>query len=251
MVEESVRNNLDDKGLVENYETDTPIMNCTSNTRLTGSKSLVTILFLGVLGSCLWDVLIKHIVYKFGNLFFTLMISIHSGYVDTLYRDVGSQANIFLYIPSFVIFAVSLTFPFIVYMQLRRLFKAIDKLVEPIETHISKFDEWMISLCCKKRKLLYITVVGGYAVLSILFIDEFIRWVSCQGAVNYIERSIEIVRPALSEDKYIKIRSDFRQIDNAEKTQLVISELFSIADDNGYVLPELRLYGIVAPPPNK
>ena len=75
----------------------------------------------------------------------------------------------------------------------------------------------------------------------------FIKWYSRKATVSYVEQSMEIVRPVLSDTMYMEMRSRFRQIDNAAKTQAIIDDLVSIANKNGYSLPDLKLYGINVP----
>ena len=90
------------------------------STKLRKTWSLLSLIFLGALGSAFWDILLKHVVYNLGEIFFRLMISVHSNYVDTLYDKVGTQSEIFLYIPSLVIVFSIIFSPFVVYSLLSK-----------------------------------------------------------------------------------------------------------------------------------
>ena len=215
------------------------------SSRYLNLKSLLSIIFIGALGSGLWDILIKDLLYGIGEIFFRLMTVVHRGYVDALYEKVGNQSDAFLYLPSIALFVVLIFLPFFVFLILRRLYNKIDRLNAPKPVKISKFDEKLFKIFATKRKIIYSVFIGFYLILSLLYIDLFIKWYSTKAAVCYVERSMEIIRPELSEEKYIEMRSRFRQIDNAEKTQAIISDLISIAANNGYILPESKLYGIV------
>ena len=207
--------------------------------------SLLSIIFIGTFGSGLWDVLIKDIVYGIGEIFFRLMTVAYSGYVDALYKKVGAQFDAFLYIPSIFIFTIIIFSPFFIYLLLRCLYRKIDRLNASKGNDTSSFDEKIFKIFVTKRKIVYAVAIGSFVILSLFYIDIFIKWYSTNAAVRYVEQSMEIIRPALSEEKYVEMRSKFRQIDNAEKTQAIISDIVSIADNNGHVLPESKLYGIV------
>ncbi|ASF14846.1 hypothetical protein FJD32_014680 [Shewanella sp. LC6] len=83
-----------------------------------------------------------------------------------------------------------------------------------------------------------------YFFISVVYTDLLIASLVNLKAVKGIERRLEIIRPYTSDRDYMLLVSEFRQIDDREKTQVLISKINSVATESHVILPKLDLYGI-------
>lgn len=226
-------------------------------------------LLVGALGSGLWEVAVKDLLYWLGGIFVRLATSIHSGDIDRLYAQVGSGADSLYFIPSLFILLFIISSPFIVFYILRNNWRKLElaerkltklstastdiiKEKEPltVNSNVSSINEninsFIQSATLKKRKYgQYIVIMMVvYFFISVVYTDLLIASLVNLKAVKGIERRLEIIRPYTSDRDYMLLVSEFRQIDDREKTQVLISKINSVATESHVILPKLDLYGI-------
>ena len=78
-------------------------------------------------------------------------------------------------------------------------------------------------------------------VLSLLFIASVIGDLYQYRAILYIERSIEILSPAIPNEKYLELRAMYRSIDNKEKFIELDNKLQKLATELKIKLPEFKV----------
>ena len=83
--------------------------------------------------------------------------------------------------------------------------------------------------------------------IPILYTDLLIEEVAQIGAVNQIERRLEIIRPLINEQEYHELRSEYRLIEGKKKLVAFLTKVENIANEKDLTLPELRLLGIKPP----
>lgn len=227
-------------------------------------------LLIGALGSGLWEVAVKDLLYWLGSIFVRLATSIHSGYIDRLYEQVGSGADSLYFVPSLFILLFIIASPFIVFYILRNNWRKLElaerkltklstastdtiKEKEPLTTvnsNVSSINEninsFIQSATLKKRRYgqFIVIMMVVYFFISVVYTDLLIASLVNLKAVKGIERRLEIIRPYTSDRDYMLLVSEFRQIDDREKTQVLISKINSVATESHVILPKLDLYGI-------
>ncbi len=218
-----------------------------SDTENAGYKKIISVLsiiFIGAIGSGLWDVLLKDVVFLIGEKFVDILTAFHSGYVDLLYEGVGEAKNKFLYVPSMVFGGLIIASPFFLYFLLSALFEGMERYLGSKEEAAGKAYIPAEKFFVQHRRIIIISAVFLYSIIAMQFLHQAIIWKSTRTAVAHIERSLEIIRPALARTEYFQLRSEFRQVDTVEKLRFLLNKLNEIADLNGYTLPKVRLYGV-------
>jgi hypothetical protein len=185
---------------------------------------IVGTLLLGALGSGLWEFVLRDIIVWAGNITLTFISSIWGGYVDLLHRDIGKLHQDLFTVPLFAIVVVFIEFaPWVMIVGLlRRTSKLKVRLTEndTNETVISeqwpeKVDSISKDVADIRKKILRILV--PLAVL-ITFSYAISAWqlTYTRSAANWAERSTEILLPYVTQQEYMKLRSDLRAIEDAE-----------------------------------
>ncbi len=203
---------------------------------------ILSMLVIGALGSGLWDVLLKDLIYSLGNIFVSIASSLYSGYIDTLYEGVGKQFNFLSYLPGFFIISFLIfAFPFAC-LYVYRVSQTIS-LMKNERVELSPLERKIGNFILEKQKYLFAAILLPMLFISILYTNSLIKEISQLRAVNYIERAIDIVRPGMTDKQYYQFRSEFRQINSRDKVANLIKGLALVAEQNHLFLPEPKLYG--------
>jgi hypothetical protein len=92
-------------------------------TILKKTKTLFGVIIIGAIGSGLWDLLLKSLIFDLSNLFIKTATLIYSGYVDYLYDSVGANGEGILFIPALIIILTIINLPLFVYLRMAAFFK--------------------------------------------------------------------------------------------------------------------------------
>jgi hypothetical protein len=207
--------------------------------------SVIGIIFIGALGSGLWDIFLKDLVYNAGNLFVEISSHFYSGYIDSLYENVGKRGSVLQYISSIFIITFIIFVPVFYLIIFLRIYKRL-KRSEVSEDDNKKIDfttKLVISLM-KSKKRIYVFILAITLPISLVYTNILIKEITNISANNYIERTLEIIRPNIEESQYILMRSEFRQIDNKEKFESLYFKIKGIALQENIKLPKSKFYGI-------
>lgn len=210
--------------------------------------SILVVVFLGALGSGLWDFLLKDFLYSLSYYFVSVLSWFYKGYLDSLYKDVGRQLDIFLYFPSIflMVFIIGFMFYFMLYFSNR--VKNINRRrsyivnVETLEVKESNNRNGLITYV--KLKALYLVMILLSIFTSLLYVNELITSLSQISAVKQMERNFSIIRPYISDNEYHYLISEFRMIDDLEKYQILYHKVEDYAISSNIKLPKSKLYGI-------
>lgn len=204
--------------------------------------SLFGLLLIGAIGSGLWDLFLKDLIYYLGGLFVQFLSFIHDGYIDSLYKNVGKDLPSLQVLPAIALIVIIIFIPIFIYIRILRFFR----IKEPIKNFDTK-DSYLRKIINKylnTRKKIITFMFIMYFPMSLIYTDLLITETSNLKAINYVNRCSEIIRPKITNTQYIQFKSEFRQIDNRDKLNSLIKKLFKVANDNTLKLPECNLYGI-------
>jgi hypothetical protein len=208
--------------------------------------SLFYVILVGAIGSGLWDLFLKDLLYSAGGLFVNIASSIYDGYFDHLYRDVGKKIDLLLYFPGIALISLAIISPLVMYFYVSigfsRLEIALDD--DDDDAELGKFSKFLIDQLENHRLRFILILVIPFFIFSISILDLYISSLSSTGAVRAIERRVEIIRPYISDIEKHKIISGFRLVDNRVKLQELVKKIDQVADKNNISLPEISLYGI-------
>lgn len=204
--------------------------------------SLLGLLLIGAIGSGLWEIFLKDLLYNIGNIFVDGISFFYSDYVNSLYENVGKDGSVFAILPGLVLITLIIGFPLLVLTFLIFIYRKTIKKGDEINIEVKT--PKLISYILKSRKALIAIAILMSIYNSITYTNLFIREVTTLRARNYIERTSEIIRPNMTEEEFLKLRSKYRQIDNKEKFENTLSQIISYAERDSIVLPEIKFYGI-------
>ncbi|EGQ9235333.1 hypothetical protein F8Y91_22900 [Vibrio alginolyticus] len=193
--------------------------------------SIMSIIFLGSLGSGLWELFLKDVLFYTLQWITDIGDSLFSGFADGFYSDVGkaSQSMLTILVPLIFVFAV-IGFAWrnviLYFVQTSDDYNNEQSSLQSQPRERTKF----LSVFYPVMTLL-ITVTYGYALIS----DIYNYKVSI-----YTDRTIEILRPEISEDEYFKLRSLYRQVETREQFQYLFNELNRLGHLHAISLPKLE-----------
>ena len=108
--------------------------------------SLFYVILVGAIGSGLWDLFLKDLLYSAGGLFVNIASSIYDGYFDHLYRDVGKKIDLLLYFPGIALISLAIISPLVMYFYVSigfsRLEIALDD--DDDDAELGKFSKFLI-----------------------------------------------------------------------------------------------------------
>ena len=185
-------------------------------------KSIFFIILLGAIGSGFWDLFLKDFFEYVLNLLVVIADKIFIGYADSLYDDVGRGQTIHLLtITPIILISIIIIAPWI--FTFRLFFPYVDE------------DKTLIETSTKAMK--YISLIAAISIL-VLYGSVFFDSAYTLKTANYIEQSIEIIRPAIDDKKHILLRSKYRSIDTFDEFKSLYLELQEIANTADKKLPD-------------
>lgn len=199
---------------------------------------IISALFLGALGSGLWDLILRDIIVGLGNVTLTLISSVWGGYVDLLHKDIGKLHGDSLSVP---VFAVVTEFLFLapwilVMISLRYVSQLRKKITEYKKSKPLSKDELLMKVAFY-RKITLRAMIPLTVLTTILVAVLFWQITYTRNASNWAERSVEILLPYVTAHEYNKLRSDLRAIENAEQFYALERQLQNTAAKASIKLP--------------
>jgi cell division protein FtsL len=212
----------------------------------------LTTIFLGALGSGLWDVFLRDIVIFLGNTLLKIIGFVYSGYLDDLHANIANgnidRYSEFLYIMLIMVCCILPWFA-IVHFQytMRSEEEKLDEFMRSdnditLEERIKKFKK-KTDILKQKIKLL-IRIEGVLAAFStLIFISLATRDIYATNGAIYLDRSIEIVAPHISSTDVLQLRAAFRSIKTTADFHNLNLKLKQIAKDAKVELPRFNSIG--------
>jgi hypothetical protein len=210
--------------------------------------SLLSVIFIGAIGSGVWDLFLKDFIYQVGEVLVKIATSFYQGYSDRLYENVGIQFDRLQYLPSLAIIALVIMSPVIVYLSITIRLKRISKAskVESDELDANRFEMFIFNQVMEHRTRFKVILIIPFILSTIPYVDLLIVSSTNNRAIRIVERRLDIVRPYVSEAKYYQLISNFRMVENRESLQNLINEIDQLAYEQRVKLPELKLYAITS-----
>ena len=228
------------------------------------ARNTAVALVVGVVGSALWEMLLRPPTIWLGNALLEVVAAVWSGYLDTLYASVGqAQADSLVTLPFMLSVLLIGGGPVAAAVSLHRRFLGLKErlkkvrerallaaqggakiapLVEPekdLDQMIQETDADMRELERSIVRGLYPSV--GAFVIAVAIVATHTFYV--RSVVNWTGRSIEIVAPYVSQADLLKLRSEFRSVETAAQFFQLDARLRQIAVASGRTLPEFQPVG--------
>jgi len=201
-------------------------------------KYIFATIFLGAIGSGLWDLFLSELLYECASLSAHIFASIFSSYVEILHEDIGKGLNekysFFLVVLLFSMIIISVIFILIFLTASYRYLKNY-LLGSATNKHVAKVDKQTRLKRFKKRIIIYFLL---YMPLIIIYSTMIFDIVYEHKAIVFIERSLEIVAPYITNNELLLLRSKYRSISSAKEFYELEDELRSISAKKYINLPE-------------
>jgi hypothetical protein len=199
-------------------------------------------IFLGALGSGLWELALRDIFTGLGNLTLRLISTIWGGYVDLLHKKVGKLSTDILSLPTFSMVVVLILFgPWaLISIQLKRISR-LRNMVTKKDDQEEPNPEKLLKELDSLRKQVFRILIPLMAFTTLSYAITFWQITYTRDAGNWAEQSIEILRPYMPEREYIKFRSDLRAVSTADQFYKLETKLQETARKSSIKLPEFTV----------
>jgi len=209
--------------------------------------SILLTIFLGAIGSGLWETVFKPIIYKIGNAIFTLLSFGAKRARDNIYKKAARGHH---ELPSLLILFVVLVLPSALMLGAEsRFYQKIyqeesykSKLIETCKDNVGeeKIDCIKKNLKIKIGNLLHIFTLLTVLVLVFTF-RMFLSLNKTNSAITYYQQCLKICRPIINETTFFKIEQNFSLIETQEQYFETIKILEELAEENSLKLPKSYL----------
>jgi hypothetical protein len=190
----------------------------------------------GAAGNAAWEICLRDALTWSGRALLTGIASVWVGYVDILHRNIGALAPDALSLPLFVGFLLVMTMgPAYAVFELNSLVKYVEprlrRRVPPPRREDLLSD---VNRTRRRIRLLYLPLVSACALTIVL---GGFQTLYSRGAGQWAERSIEIIRPHVTESEHLRLRATLRQATTAADFYSLEDSLHSLASKGGIALP--------------
>lgn len=208
------------------------------------AKAIIGILGLGIIGTAIWELLIRDFLFYIGNLFVEFSSVFYTDYLDEIYSRVGGgDYSLYLFPTVFLLITIIIS-PLYLFLRIKVHFSINDiKSKEQSSIEESSFGKVIVYIFSKKiRAYLLIGIVS--IPISILYIHTLILQIGTFTAFRTIEKNLIIIKPYLDSNQYDMLNSKFRQVNNKDKLIETLKSINVIAKKNKINLGDSRLLGI-------
>ncbi|MFD0727163.1 hypothetical protein [Lysobacter brunescens] len=196
---------------------------------------IIGTIFLGAIGSGLWDVFLKNALISAYIMTSTAIGSVFSGYIDSIHEDIGKANANEVGIMLFLFFM--LTIVFLNILGARFIFRTYKRITR------DQPQNGFSSPSPKNMRRMVVAVVLMSAFNVIAYSHHAFETLYRLRAITWTERSIEIIRPSISEQDFLKIRAMYRSVDSADDFYALINTLRDYASSADIELPEFSAIG--------
>ncbi len=204
--------------------------------------SVLALIFLGAIGSGLWDLFFFPLLNRISDFSLSLIVSLFHSYVDIIYKDVSRNPSDNFALVTYMFFIVTailgplFILPLSLYRlrYLRRKIKALDE-----EDTDKSTPEALLVRIDRVRSFLKL-LVPLILFVSISYALQFFQTIHSVNASLFIERSIEIVSPNIDDGECLELRAEFRAIEKAKDFYHIEDRLRKIAMQHSIKLPKFE-----------
>ncbi|MEM9554504.1 MAG: hypothetical protein AAGC60_09605 [Acidobacteriota bacterium] len=201
----------------------------------------LTAIFLGAVGSGIWDLLLADIVtWLFGALG-TAVGKVFGTYFDFLYARVGRGLWGELSLLPFLLLTFGILaanvggFIYFIFLTRFRRKMRTGMAKSPVTT--------MSILAFFSHGFGFWIIISVVIFNTLIYSHDILRTVYRIKAVVWVERSIEILRPHVDHSKFLELRAAYRSIDSAESFYRLHRDLEYVSSEVDVKLPEFEPIG--------
>lgn len=201
-------------------------------------KTISTILgtiLLGAIGSGIWDWVLADALSYVGIAVLRLFSAVFSGYLNSLYKEVGQGPMypmlLSLFIMSFMLIVI---FPAGAIMVVNKKINKLAKQKCEPDDKPKSVDEKLE----KATKLFKFGLLPTYGILLVFVTLQIWQVLYSNSASSFVERSIDILSPYISETERIVLISEYRSISNSDDFYKIENKLNDLALKNAIKLPK-------------
>lgn len=223
-------------------------MNKTNNTIKEGrafriALAIIGTVFLGAVGSGLWELFLRDIVLAIGNWTLSSISSMWGGYVDLLHKDIGKHRDDLLTIPILAFVAsITLVGPWLAVHHVLRRITRVKRDIEGDEKEEVLLDISDIVLrVMQLRKTVLLVLIPLTVISTINFLIIGWQMAYTRNAGVWADRSIEILAPYILEKERLKLRSLLRSVETADQFYQLESELRELSSRVSVGLPKFTV----------
>jgi hypothetical protein len=195
---------------------------------------------LGAIGSGLWEVFLSDFFFNSINLFLRMSSYIFKGYVDILHKNIcNGSSEIFSFFPYILVVVAICSFPWMALFMSRDRWGNLEKKItgkgksdKPLTS-----DEILEEVLKHKKRFTYAYAFGGTLLFCLIFTTAASDVYQYKASL-FIEKSIEIVSPNLTQKEILNLRSLYRSINDSRKFYSLEKKLHEIANSNNLELPD-------------
>ena len=173
-----------------------------------------------------------------GNFF----AGISSTYLDYIYGNIGDGIKeIFSYYSYAFLFGITILLCSLTFFStlLMTIFQFRKTTSDNDKEKIASLKEYLKSTKTSKYEAIVMTVITF--AMFLLVISMSIKHHYTYNAIIYIEKSLDILAPKISEKKRLELRAKYRMIGSYESFAEFNSDLISIAKEKNITIPEFKL----------
>lgn len=206
---------------------------------ISSAKWVLSTILVGALGSGLWEILISDLLSWFGLASLEVISYIFSGFRDTLYYKVSDGALVlYMKLPAMLAAIIFVSLPlFSLYkFGLRdRIFYTHYPTTKRYVTTVKNEDNSKGGF--KKPSIINfrVSVLGAF-VIAYAFLAFSSLYTA--RAANFIEKSMDIIAPHISNDKRLNLIATYRSVNDSESYMVMYSELKALEKELQIELPD-------------
>lgn len=199
---------------------------------------LFATIFVGALGSGLWELVLRDLFFTTGYKTLSLISSFWGGYVDHLHKEVGKLRVDSLVIPSFAaVVAFLILGPWALIHYFFYSTSRLQKRLTRSDQENSPTPEALLNRIGRLRKLVLIGFIPLSIITTTIYTVTVWQIIYTRNAANWAERSIEILRPQISQSEFNQLRADLRAIETADQFYALERQLHLVSKKKSVRLP--------------
>ncbi|MCT4173045.1 hypothetical protein HZP56_08610 [Elizabethkingia anophelis] len=198
-------------------------------------SKIITPLIMSIFGSILYSKFIDPNFDSSINFLGSFFAKFSTSYLNYIYENIGDGIKeIFSYYTYVISFVSFFTFTVLIYIlpSLRFLFRIKN---DNTNMALNKYPN------IYKSKLLYIFNIITTMFLLIYMISISIKHHYTYNAIIYIEKSLDILAPKISEQDRLELKAEYRYINSYKKFKSFNDKIIKISKETNTVIPEFKL----------
>jgi hypothetical protein len=212
---------------------------------------IIISLFIGAIGTGLWESIIRPLITKTGNFFFKIITLGIKSAQNRIFTQIAKHSqhkpNLFLlYVLAFA-FTVIIGYNFSAYThsaekkvqsEICSIIKESAAAKETPEQLTHRLDQFRKK--AKEKYHLFLIIFASSASVFIIYL--LIKYSIIYSAISFFDQCIAICGPYLKNDEEKQLLSDFALITSSEDFYRILNRLSSIAHENNKTIPPFSLF---------